>query len=218
MTREIKHHLTDELLLAYATGDLPEAFNLVVATHVSLCDECRARLEAFEAVGGAVLDEIGEATLSGGSFAATMGSIRAAGKTPIVPATPPRRTGLFPAPLRDYVGGDLDAVRWRGLGGGVRQAILPTSREAKVRLLYIPAGAALPDHGHSGLEMTQVLQGAFGDDGIRFGPGDIEIATEDTHHTPVAEEGVDCICLAATDAPLKFKALLPRMAQPFLRI
>ena len=52
----IRHHLSDQLLMAYSAGDLPEAFNLVVATHVSLCDECRARAEAYEAVGGAVLD------------------------------------------------------------------------------------------------------------------------------------------------------------------
>ena len=53
-TSSIKHHLSDQLLMAYAAGSLPEAFSLVVATHVSLCDECRARAEAYEAVGGAV--------------------------------------------------------------------------------------------------------------------------------------------------------------------
>jgi putative transcriptional regulator len=34
----------------------------------------------------------------------------------------------------------------------------------------------------------------------------------------VAEAGADCICLAATDAPLRFNKLIPRMAQPFFRI
>jgi putative transcriptional regulator len=28
----------------------------------------------------------------------------------------------------------------------------------------------------------------------------------------------DCICLSATDARLRFNSLLPRLAQPFLRI
>ena len=54
---EIKYHLTDGLLMGYATGNLPEAFSLVVATHISLCDECRARLGSFEAVGGALIEE-----------------------------------------------------------------------------------------------------------------------------------------------------------------
>ena len=52
----IRHHLTDDLLIAYAAGTLPEAFNLAIATHVTLCDECRTRLEGYEAVGGVVLE------------------------------------------------------------------------------------------------------------------------------------------------------------------
>lgn len=56
----IRHHLSEQLLMAYAAGQLPEAFNLIVATHVSLCDECRARLGAHEAVGGALIEDIEE--------------------------------------------------------------------------------------------------------------------------------------------------------------
>ena len=56
MTSDIKHHLNEELLMAYAAGSLPEAFNLMVATHVSLCDECRARVESYDALGGAVIE------------------------------------------------------------------------------------------------------------------------------------------------------------------
>jgi putative transcriptional regulator len=68
------------------------------------------------------------------------------------------------------------------------------------------------------MELTLVLQGAFRDSSDRFGPGDVEIADEAMQHTPVAEEGEVCICLAVTDAPLRFNALIPRLAQPFLRI
>jgi putative transcriptional regulator len=215
----IRHHLSDQLLMAYSAGQLPEAFSLVVATHISMCIECRARLEGFDALGGAVLEDCEAAALSGDSLAATLQLIRRKPGKP-APRNGPRTAGrrLFPKPLQDYVGGDLDAVKWRALGGGVRQAILPTSKAARARLLYIPAGAAVPDHGHRGIELTQVLQGAFRDEHDRFGPGDIEIATEADVHTPVAEPGEDCICLAATDAPLRFNALLPRLVQPFFRI
>ena len=130
----------------------------------------------------------------------------------------PTKTAVLPKPLQDYVGGDLDKVSWRNLGGGVKQAVLKTSNQATVRLLKIPAGAAMPDHGHSGTELTLVLKGAFRDDDGRFGRGDIEIANEDLQHTPIAEDGEDCICLAATDAPLRFRRLIPRIAQPFMGI
>ncbi len=212
----VKHHLPDALLAAYAAGSLPEAFGLVVASHVSLCDDCRAALAGHEAVGGALLEELGPAALGDNSLAATMARIKGGAAA----ARPERRpaSSIFPAPLADYVGGGPGKVRWRNVGAGVRQAILPCGGDATARLLYIPAGAAMPDHSHRGLELTLVLQGAFADEVDRFARGDVEVGTEDLTHTPVAEAGEDCICLAATDAPLKFKGLLPRLAQPFFKI
>lgn len=215
---KITHHLSDQLLMAYSAGTLPEAFNLVVATHISLCDDCRARLASFDALGGAVLETASaDVRMGASSLADTMARIKAGGAQPRKPQAS-TRDKVLPAPLRDYVGGGMEAVKWRNVGGGVRQAILPTSSAASARLLHIPAGVAVPDHGHRGTELTLVLQGAFSDEHDRFARGDIEIADEDVHHTPVAEGEQDCICLAATDAPLKFRALIPRLAQPFLRI
>lgn len=215
----IRHHISEQLLLAHACGQLPEAFNLVVAAHLTLCDECRARAGAFDALGGAVIDAGEASAMADGAFEVALARLSGAAPERARPAV----RGVLPAPLPDYVGGDLDAVRWRSVGMGVRQAILPTERAgsgraATARLLYIPAGAAMPGHGHGGLELTMVLQGAFVDAGRRYGPGDVEIADEATQHTPVAAAGADCICLAAADAKLKFSGLLPRLAQPFFRI
>jgi putative transcriptional regulator len=212
----IRHHISEDLLLAYACGALPEAFNLVVAAHLTMCDECRARAGALDALGGAVIEaEAGEA-MAEDAVEAALARIMRAPREIAMPVRP--RRGLLPAPLQDYVGGDLDAVRWRPVGMGVRQAILPTERSASARLLCIPAGAAMPGHGHGGLEMTMVISGAFVDEGRRYGPGDVEIADEATEHTPVAEAWADCICIAASAAKLRFTGLLPRLAQPFFRI
>ena len=212
----IRHHLSDQLLMSYAAGELPEAFNLVVATHVSLCDECRAQLASFEAVGGAMIETTAMAAMSDDSLAACMDRID--GLSQATARRPLRAAGVFPAPLADYVGGGPEKVRWRNVGMGVKQAMIRTGKNASARLLYIPGGQAVPDHGHRGLELTLVLQGAFRDDSDRFGPGDIEIADEAMQHTPVAEVGQVCICLAATDAPLRFNGLIPRLAQPFFGI
>lgn len=214
----IKHHLTDALLMSYAAGTLDEGFSLVVATHISVCDECRARLESFEAVGGTMVDECEAIALSEDSLDATLALIDA---MDAAPASSPRiapKDNVFPMPLQEYVGGDLDAVNWRPVAGGVMQAVLKTGGAGKVRLLSIPGGTAMPDHGHRGLELTMVLKGAFEDEDGYFGRGDIEVANEDMHHTPVAVAGEDCICLAATDAPLRFKGLMPRIAQRFVGI
>ncbi|WP_415919361.1 ChrR family anti-sigma-E factor [Tateyamaria sp. SN6-1] len=218
MTKEIKHHLTDAMLMAYAAGNLPEAFNLMVASHISLCDECRARMAGFDAVGGEMLDQQASnaVTMDAGSLAATMSLI--AGGSPDAITMPRAKGSILPGPLQDYVGGDVNSIKWRSVGMGVKQAILPTSKDASARLLYIPAGAAMPDHGHHGTEMTMVLQGAFQDEDDYFARGDVEVADSDTHHTPVADIHEDCICLAVTDAPLQFQGILPKIAQRIIRI
>ncbi|SDX31684.1 anti-ECFsigma factor, ChrR [Ruegeria halocynthiae] len=216
MSNDIKHHLTDDLLMAYAAGSLPEAFDLMVATHLSLCDHCRARAESFDAVGGCVLQaQDTTESMNDGSLAATMALIAQG-----VPTPRPERSfcSVLPAPLQDYVGGDVNAIKWKPVGMGVKQAILPTTSEATARLLFIPAGSAVPDHSHNGIELTMVLQGAFSDELDHFARGDVEIADQDVHHTPTADISDDCICLAVTDAPLKFSKLMPRLLQPFLRI
>lgn len=213
--KDIKHHLTNSLLMGYAAGTLPEAFNLVVATHISLCDECRAQLAEFEAVGGEIMMRTDAMAMNADALDVALAALTDSPEEVQIKA---ERAGIFPTPLADYVGGDVEAVRWRRVGGGVKQMILPTDGGATVRLLHIPAGASVPDHGHRGLELTLVLQGAFKDETDRFGTGDIEVANEELDHTPVAEDGLDCICLAATDAPLKFNSFLPRLAQPFVKI
>jgi len=212
----IKHHLDDAILMAYATGTLPEAFNLAVASHVSLCDDCRAAVASYDAVGGTLMDDTPAAALSDQSLERALARLDVPeAKTPSRKATKP---GTLPAPLQDYVGGDLESIKWRPIGMGVKQAILPTSSDATARLLYIPAGVAMPDHSHSGNEMTLVLQGAFFDEDDRFARGDVEFADGSVTHTPVADSGEDCICLAVTDAPLQFKGWLPRIVQKFVGI
>ena len=208
------HNLSDDLAMAYAAGALPSAFAAVVATHCALSDDSRARVGAFEAVGGVLLDELETAPMEAGAFDSVMERVKAA------PAAGPKRlaAGVFPEPLRAIVGGDLDAVKWKSVGGGVKQAVLLREDGVSLRLLSIPGGQAMPEHGHRGLELTLVLKGAFTDGDQRYGRGDLEIADPTDQHVPVAEEGETCICLAATDAPLRFVSWLPRIAQPFIRI
>ncbi|CUH77703.1 Transcriptional activator ChrR [Tritonibacter multivorans] len=208
----IIHHIPDELLIAYANGTLGQAYSLVVAAHVSMCDESRARLGAHQAVGGALLENAGTETVSDRARAAVFDRL----DMPVKEAPPIRASGIFPEPVMEALGGL--PPRWKPLGLGVRQMILNHDAEGSARLLYIPGGQAVPDHGHNGLELTLVLQGAFRDETGRFGVGDVEVADGDLEHEPIAEEGEACICLAATDAALRFRSLVPRLLQPIFRI
>ncbi len=202
--------------MAYAAGTLPEAFDLMVAAHISLCDECRAVVESYDALGGEMIaSRVPAVEMNGNALAQTM-SLIAGG--PLDEVRPLRKPGVLPGPLQDYVGGDLEAVRWRSVGLGVKQAVLQNDKSASARLLFIPAGAEMPDHGHHGIELTMVLQGAFHDEQDYFARGDVEIADPDVHHTPVADVHTDCICLAVTDARLRFDGIIPKIAQRFVGI
>ena len=218
----IKHHIGDDLILAYASGELDEATSLLVATHMALCPQCRQALELAESIGGTLIEEEAESEIADGELEAIFGRIDSTDDSASpTPVTERARRGSFvlPQPLRDYAEGDVDSLRWRSLGGGVRHLPIDTNAtRAKARLLYIPAGSKVPDHGHRGLELTLVLAGSFYDAGAWFRRGDVEEADATVEHQPVAGPEEACICLAVTDAPLRFRSLIPRLAQPFLGI
>ena len=211
----VSHHLRAELLLAYGAGTLDEATSLLVATHLALCPRCRADLDLAEAVGGALIDC---AEPDGATDGAMPGTPAGGGGAPPRPAAAPAARGAFvlPQPLRGYAGGDSGAAPWRAVGGGIRQVPLTTrGRGATARLLSIPAGRSVPDHGHRGLELTLVLAGAFYDRHAWYRRGDVQAADEAVVHRPVAGPEEDCICLAVTDAPLRFRGPVPRLLQLF---
>lgn len=208
----ITHHIPDAMLAAYVSGNLPHAFAVVVAAHVSLCEECRAAIEAHQAVGGTVLEVSEAVALSENAKADILAQLDA----PYAPAPVYKRSGVFPGPVMEALKGK--PPRWKALGMGVRQDILSDDKAGSLRLLYIPPGRAVPNHGHNGVELTLVLQGSFSDETGQFRIGDVEVADEQLDHTPIADTGAACICLAATDAPLRFRSLVPRLLQPFLRI
>lgn len=213
MTHDITQHVPDPMLADYAAGRLGHSFSVAVAAHVSLCDECRARLGAHEAAGGAVLEALTPEPVAGDLMARVMARLD---DPAAAPPAPPAPSGIFPGPVMAALKGR--PPRWRKLGMGIRQSILHAGDDGSLRLLYIPPGRAVPDHGHKGQELTLVLQGAFHDETGRFGVGDIELADEALEHTPIADDGDPCICLAATDAPLRFSSLIPRVMQPIFRI
>lgn len=218
----INHHPNDELLLDYASGALREAWSLAIATHLALCPECRRSVADFEALGGNILDGIAPEPVSESTFDAVMASLdKAEGRVENPPPAAPEVSAQFvlPQPLRGYLGGDLGDLLWQRLGLGAYQLLIPAGEHGvTARLLRIPAGRPVPTHSHRGLELTLVLCGAFSDDTGSYGRGDLQEADESLEHQPYAAPGEDCICLAVTDAPLRFKSFAARMVQPLLNI
>ena len=205
----LSHHPSEALLLDYALGSLAEGWSLAVAAHLSLCPMCRQQVAEMEALGGALMDDCPPAIAGDALWqrvAARMDALEGARE-------------VAAAPLRDYTGGDADNLAWRRLGLGAEQVVLKTRQPGtSARLLRIAPGQRVPAHGHAGLEVTVVLSGAFSDETGRYGRGDFQELDGEIEHQPWVDGGEPCICLAVTDAPLRFKSLAAKLAQPLLGI
>ncbi|WP_158043489.1 ChrR family anti-sigma-E factor [Skermanella pratensis] len=221
------HHPDDALLAGYAAGTLDEVTGLVVATHLALCPACRNAVALFEAVGGALLDDVEPAPMAPDALPAVMARLDredAGGRLPAADARPdgaPESVPALPRPLRDYVGGDLDAVRWKRLIRGVDLYDIPVGSTGggriKARLMRIKGGVAVPQHTHEGIELTLVLAGGFSDASGHYRRGDLACSDAEVDHRPVADEGADCVCVTLTDAPLRLTGPLMRLLNPFVR-
>lgn len=215
-----KHHPSDALLLAYAAGGLDEGQSLAVATHIQLCPSCRRRLRQLEALGGAILEDLPPEPVSDAALRRTLAHLD---DPPPVAAAPSALDddGLdLPAPLRAYTRA-LGTTRWRTIAPGMRQIEVRRNdgKGGAVRLLRLAPGVAVPQHGHTGTELTLILHGSYSDRIGRFGPGDLaEVDGTDDDHSPVVDSDEDCVCLIVTEAPLRFRGFLPRLVQPLIGI
>lgn len=211
------HHPAEEFLLQYASGEATEPFALLVASHLARCAECRAIVAQAEAIGGALLDALPGDSADPAAVERDVAAILARAERRLEPA-PAKTVSPLPSPLRSYVR-DFDSAPWQALGPGIQHCVLAKDRHGAVaRLLRIAPGRGVFSHSHHGNEMTLVLEGSYRAGDARFLAGDVECADETITHQPIADADATCICLAVTDAPLRFRNLLGRMMQPFIGI
>ncbi len=209
----IKHHPSDATLAAYASGTLDQARGLVVATHISLCAQCRAAVQDFENIGGALLEEAAPAAMSSGALQRAM---EALGPLDIVqPPVGGETMREFPEPLSRYKMGP-----WRWIGRGLRWRAVDVASDDGVRVFMLKGmpGTRLPRHRHSGTEWTCIFEGAFTHHLGRYGAGDFDEADETVEHDPVIDPEEGCVCLVALQGHIELQGWLGRLIQPFVRI
>jgi len=212
----ITQHPSDATLAAFASGTLDEARGLVVATHLSLCAQCRKAVRAFEHVGGVLLDDLPPSEMSAGALARAVTALDRPQTPPPAAAAPRDLHGEnLPAPLASY---ELGSWRWIGRGVQWRPVALRAADDTRVFMLKAAPGTRLPRHRHTGTEWTCVFEGAFRHDLGRYGPGDFDEADESMEHNPVVEDGVACICLVALQGSIELQGWMGRLLQPFVRI
>lgn len=211
----IRHHPELTTLAHFASGTLDKGRAFVVAAHVAGCRKCMALTRNFEEIGGVLLESIEPAKMSDAAADFMLAAVLREQKQPdsaqiVRHAVDQLDISTVLATYRD------GPWRWAGPGVQVRSIARAPRGEARVYLLKAAPGTSLPEHTHSGSEMTLVLQGAYAHDGGRFVRGDFEEADASVEHQPVVEEQT-CICLVAMDGKLRLKGLL-KVMQPFIRL
>jgi len=205
----------EDLYLAYAAGLLAPAHSLVVASQAALRKDVRRELGDYEAIAGVLLEEEAPVSLSAGLRERVMAELDEGEPKVAAPAAAGDRR--LPAPLRAWVGGSLEALRWRRLGRGASDCTLSAAAGSTLRIMWVKGGTAMPSHSHGGLELTLVLEGAYSDCTGRYGPGDLQMADGGVDHSPTVAVGEDCLCVVASEAPIRFTGRFGRLLNPFVR-
>lgn len=229
-TSQPRSHLSDDMLIDYASGAADEALALLIAAHLDYCPDCRKRLAEIEAVGGALLDSLPPAPLEHLTLDGLLARIEAEDETGESAPTGCRDAGLagddwLPAALKPYVAevaaGTAATVEdwpWKTLARDTDKIDLPVSRRCfSALLLRVRAGAVGPRHGHTGNELVLVMCGSYVDDTGTYQPGDVTHNGPNSEHRPVAGPERDCICLVIMDAPLRLAGPLGRLLSLFSR-
>ncbi|WP_026792528.1 ChrR family anti-sigma-E factor [Pleomorphomonas oryzae] len=211
----LSRHPSPELIARYVAGSLSPSAALVVESHLSLCDTCATDHLDMLALGGSLLERLSPSELDARLFERTLARLDE--KRPAAAPPAPRSVrdlGIkLPAPIAERA---TSGWRWMGPGMAYARLDVPEDSRTNLVLLKIAAGRRIPTHGHSGEELTLVLQGAFEDEHGRVAAGDLAEEDDDTHHTPVVTGEETCICLASIEGRLRPHGLIARLISPLI--
>lgn len=213
-----RHHPRDATLADFAAGTLDKGRSLVVAAHLAMCAECREFVSSLEEVGGQLLNQIEPVVMTEGAAARALSLLPqqpGAGRQPRVsPALRP----VWQPEQQTLLGHELGAWRWVSPGLHYRVVKMPAGSDTRVFILKAKPGLKIPAHTHRGTELTTVLAGAFIHEGGRYAAGDCDDADESDGHSPVIDEGEECVCLVAVQGQIRLNGMFGRLIQPFIRI
>lgn len=207
------HTIQDEWLLSYAAGALSPGRSLMVASHAAYHDDVQHKVADAEAIGGAMLESMSTSDVDQQILERLLGQLDTVPREIAMP----RAADVFPEPLAEFVGGGVDSLKWRFMGPGMSHVRLWNGpNDERLWLLRARGGVEVPEHGHNGEEWTLILKGAFRTSSGRYGMGDMDVADESVEHQPLIEPDEECICLALTHGPIRFKSLAARIVQPLI--
>ncbi len=202
-------------------GTLDPALSLVVEAHAGMCSHCQAELHAYDAIGGALVDQGDIAGVDADLFSTILKCIEAddrADASTISTSAGIADAGVsefdrLPPRLRRMAQASMAGRGWNRVAKGLQTLDLagPSRGDgpsSEIQLLKLEPGAAVPRHTHCGTECTLVLTGAFRDEFERYSVGDFAFGNPDLTHQPIAEDHEICYALSVTTAPVQLTGVL----------
>lgn len=192
-------HPSRDLIAAYATGDLPLGPSLTIGVHLDGCATCRLVAGEFEEAQGRLLTSLPGTPLRPDALRQALDQIE---DHPAREDASPRNSRVDGIALPDALARiglsppvHLNPETW------IAHLAAPRIGGWRTYVFCGPAETALPRHGHLGVELIAVLEGAF-QDGRDFAAGDFaENPAGFVHDMQVTADG-RCVALISSEGPI----------------
>jgi len=212
-TTMIKHHPSNELLAKFSEGILPATLSVAVAIHVEMCPVCQKELAALEAKNADNIfiesandmDDMFDKTLFDAIIADE--SIDEVYEQAQVSVDVKDKTYTLPRALTR-----IGHSNFMQIGKLARSRIDLDDGPLRASLLHIDAGGEIPEHTHTGFELTLLLDGEFSDEDGHYVPGDFMMLDGRHNHTPKTIEG--CLCFTVVSSALHFNKGISKLLNP----
>ena len=220
----VHHHPSEAMLMGYALGNLSAGFALAVETHLAYCSQCRRDVALMAELGGTLIEEVAPAPMGDNALDAALAAIEGNDDDTAITvkkAFGPSYHGAdpLPGPLGAFGDGPMEQLLFKKRAPGIANLPLMKERDGTyTRLLRIEGGKSVPQHTHTGIELTVLLSGSYHDEVGVYGPGDFVEHDDTVRHQPIAGMGEDCICLGVTEGPLRFSKPLYEVLKPFFPV
>ena len=212
----ITYHPDTNTLTEFAANSLSPAQSVVVATHLEVCEICQQRLAELECMGGALLEDLPPVDVDTAVFDKVLAKLD---EVEEAPAANDANASDLAWTVKQVRQGNIEGLNWRKVTKTLRSADLGRiDGAAEFSLYHIAEGGSIPQHNHSGTEVTLVLQGGFSDESGTYHAGDFVTREAGEEHSPTAIAGGDCICLAVLESPLRFTRWHHRLLSPLLQL
>ncbi|WP_394189776.1 ChrR family anti-sigma-E factor [Pseudoalteromonas atlantica] len=214
----IKHHPTDEILSQFVSADLPASLSVAVAIHVDMCPCCKSKVAAIEAkkaeqvfTDESINNFLAEEEFEGASD--LLDAITMDESVDEIYEVKPQSINIndqeyqLPRSLSR-----IPHSKFMQMGKLSRSRVALDDGSLRSSLLHIAADGEIPEHTHTGFELTLLLEGEFSDETGKYVPGDFMMLDGRHNHTPVTKEG--CLCFTVVSSALHFNKGLSKLLNP----